>query len=189
MLKFGKKLNYRPLLISLGLAIIFGSIGLILSPVAAGIIGIGVFVVCFFVYYLRSVPVIFQYWEADQDSLRYSDLTHIGHRLFLMLFPFKNHLKVIKTTDIDSITIKGKLDSLTEIPNAIPYSGYLAIMSPAISISQNPVDLIVKLVDGTTVDLSVARDYVYDPKKAIRQLKKLFATLENTNIHFKNIDQ
>ena len=74
MLKFGKKVTYRPLIIS----ILFTLIPLIPAikfnwPLAY-LLSLVVFSIIFFVYYLFNLPTTFNYWEADVNVIRYNDM-------------------------------------------------------------------------------------------------------------------
>lgn len=185
MLKFGKKVTYRPLIVS---AVFGSSLGFIFNQCGANmlissLVGLGLFTAIFIIHYLNSSEVLFQYWEADQNEIRYSDLSHASYRLTLMLFPFKNNLTVIKKDQIESITLKENLNTNSkDMPMALPYSPILAILSPALSMSKNPVDIDIKLKNGNTVELSAARDYIYNKRNTIEKLHRFFNDFNNNNI-------
>ncbi|AUI72239.1 hypothetical protein COSHB9_17740 [Companilactobacillus alimentarius] len=186
MIKFGKKINYRPLLISLGISLFVGLIFLMISKLVGLIAFLGVFAIIFGFYYLRSLPIIFNYWEASEDYIQYSDLKKISKRLKAMLVPFPTNLRRIGFTSISTVTIAGDLVAPKNIPTAIPYSGYLAVISPSLSMVNNPVDITFNLNDGTSVTLSVARDLIYQRKSTLKKLDQLFQQFEDNGIKINN---
>lgn len=187
MIKFGKRVNYRPLFISLFLGLVPGLIFTIVSVRIALLAGLLVFLVSFLGYYLRILPELFNYWEVGDGYIQYSDLDEVSARFKALLLPFSSHMKTIDFNSIKSVTIKGNLSNQEEMPMAIPYSGYLAVITAILSITRNPVDIVFELTDGKTVTVSAARDMVYDKDKAIKKLEEAFDQMSAAKI--KVIDQ
>ena len=186
MLKFGKKVTYRPLIIS----ILFTLIPLIPAikfnwPLAY-LLSLVVFSIIFFVYYLFNLPTTFNYWEADVNVIRYNDMKKISSRLVMMLASFKNQLTTIKKQDIQSITVNGKLANPDEVAVPLQVTAYYAVLTPILSMIKNPVTLELTMKDGQTISLSVARDYAYSNKKTIEKLNQFFDSLDDAQIKIIN---
>lgn len=195
MLKFGKKVTYRPLLVALAIALIptvafsFASSNLGLE------IGAAVFLFIIFVYYLPNLPLIFSYWQIDAEDIQYNDLHKLSRRLLAILFPFKNQLLTIHIKDITSVTIDGLEKPIERASFALPYSVPYAIMTPAISMIKNPVTLTFQMNDGQSIELNVSRDYAYNKKETIKKLNQFINSLDdipvvdrkNSKIHLTTI--
>ena len=186
MITFGKKLSYRPLLVSLFAGLVAGFVtGSIFNSWIGYLIGLGLFIVFFFIYYLNSITVLFQYWEADQTGLRYSDLTNLKRRIFLMLFPFKNKLIIIDKKDIATIKLIGHFDS-DKIPLAIPYTLYLGILTPSLLMAKSPLALEITTTSGQVYTLDFSRDYAYDKKLTIQKLNQVLKNFDDGKITIEN---
>lgn len=179
MLKFGKKVTYRPLLVALAFAFVptvafsFGGLTLGLE------IGAAVFLFIVLVYYLPNLPLIFSYWQTDSETIQYTDLNKLSHRLLAILLPFKNQLLTIQMNDVQTITIDGLEKPVEQASFALPYSVPYAIMTPAISMIKNPVTLTFQMKDGRSIELNVSRDYAYNKKETIKKLNQFINSLDN----------
>lgn len=184
MLKFGKRVTYRPLLISLLISLLPGlGFYYVFSSVLIGLmVGLGIFLIIFVGYYWQILPTMFNYWEIDATEIRYSNMESKSKRFLILIAPFAVKKNTLDLDKIASVTITGKLDSYFDIPIAIPYSAYLGILTPIISIIRNPVDLKFVLKDGSSVTLSVARDFIYNKNSVVGKLDKLFEKLSNAGI-------
>lgn len=184
MLKFGKKINYRPILISLVFALIPSFIfGSIMENLLLGIsIGVVAFLGMIFIYYYPNIPTLFNYWEVSDGKINYIDLDDKKNRLLGMFTPSAVHVKTISINEVDSIDLVGDLNNKFEMPLAIPYSGYLAVLSPVISIINHPVDVKLHLNNGQIITLSLARDYTYSQKNAISKLTKFLDLFDKTSV-------
>lgn len=185
MITFGKKLSYRPLLVSLFAILVGFTIFRIFNNWSSYAVALGLFLFFFFIYYCNSSTVLFQYWEADKNSLRYSDLTNLKHRIFLMFFPFKNKLTVINKQDIASIKIIGHLDD-DGIPLAVPYSAALGILTPALLMAKNPFSLEITTISSQIYTLDFSRDYAYNKKLTIQKLNQVLKNFDDGKITIEN---
>jgi len=84
MLKFGKRINYRPLVFSLFYGVLLFLITLIFSkPILSIFLGILLFLWILFGYYWRILPTMFNYWEVDEKTIKYSDMTNKGKKTLM----------------------------------------------------------------------------------------------------------
>ncbi|MFC6176819.1 hypothetical protein ACFQAV_08190 [Companilactobacillus huachuanensis] len=179
MLKFGKKINYRPLLISLLIAA--------LPAVAAGdsfksfflglLIGLPFFLYVFFAYYFPNIPTLFVYWTSDTDEIKYCDIQTWKYRLLGMVDPFAAKMVTIKKSDIKLATVIGDLSTNYEMPMAIPFGAGPAVLSPVLSMIHHPDSVVLTLKDNSTIELSVARDYAYSRDDTLDKLDAFFKSL------------
>ena len=186
MLKFGKKVSYRPILVSFYFTLI---------PLIAAIAGhfpimylvsLAVFLTVLLAYYLPNLPLIFNYWEADQDTISYNDITTYKRRISMILVPHKNQLVTINKKDIQSITVTGKINNPDEITTPLEVTGYFAVLTPLLSMLKNPITLNLVMTNGQTIELSVSRDFAYDNKKTIEKLNQFFDSLDYSQIKIIN---
>jgi hypothetical protein len=186
MLKFGKKVSYRPILVSFYFTLI---------PLIAAIAGhfpimylvsLAVFLTVLLAYYLPNLPLIFNYWESDQDTISYNDMTTYKRRISMILVPHKNQLVTINKKDIQSITVTGKINNPDEITTPLEVTGYFAVLTPLLSMLKNPITLNLVMTDGQTIELSVSRDFAYDNKKTIEKLNQFFDSLDDSQIKIIN---
>lgn len=185
MLKFGKKLNYRPVLISALIGLMPGlAANDIFDSPAAGFLGFAIFFLLIFLsYYLFNIPVLFNYWEVDSNEIRYSDMDGMFHRIEMMFLPMvANRLTRIEMDDIDSVTIEGTYSKPKGMPFALPFTLYMGILFSILSMAHNPLDVIVKMKDGRTVELSMTRDYIYDSAATFKKLDQLKQLLKDNSI-------
>jgi len=188
MLEFGKKINYRPLLISLLIASIPGlEAGDSYNSFFLGLlIGLPFFLYVFFAYYFPNIPTLFVYWTADTEKIKYCDIQTWKYRLLGMVAPSKAKMVTIKKSDIISARVIGDLSANYAMPMAIPFGPGPAVVSPVLSMIHHPDDVILTLKDGSTIDLSVARDYAYSRDNTLDKLDAFFKGLGdipiNTNI-------
>lgn len=187
MFNFGKKVTYRPLLVSLYFALVPIISFIKFYPIRGFLVGVVVYLFVLFVYYFPNLPLLFSYWEADQNTIKYNHLDNISDRFKSLIFPHREQLTTIKKTDIDSITVTGLEKEVKETPYAMQiYLGY-ALFIPALSMVKNPVDLILKMRDGKTIELSISRDYAYNKEKTLKKLNRFLESLDDTNIHIQEL--
>ena len=186
MLKFGKKVTYRPILVSFYYALIPLIAAIYTQWPIMYLVGLAVFLTVLFVYYLPNLPLIFNYWETDEDMIRYNDMTSYKHRISMILLPHKNQLVTINKKDIQSITVTGKINDPNEITTPIQVTGYYAVLTPILSMIKNPITLNLIMKNGQKIELSVSRDFAYNNKKTIEKLNQFFDSLDDTQIKINN---
>jgi len=82
MTKFGKKVNFRPLFVSLLIGLLFDlTFSEVFNPTIGFILGAALFLWIFLGYYWPTIRVTFDYWEIDNKSLRYSNMDSQSNRL------------------------------------------------------------------------------------------------------------
>jgi len=184
MLEFGKKTNYRPLLISVALAAVVATFAqnIFQNKFVTIAVAIFFFTVPFFLNYFINIPWEFQYWQVNSDSIRYTDVFTRRYRLLAMLFPPATRYNTIMKHDIASVTVLGDLNAAYSLPPAILYNVFNASYDPAIQMAHNQDYVRVFLKDGHTVDLRFSRDYIYDRAKTIDKLQQLVTDLAKDDI-------
>ncbi|GEO46883.1 hypothetical protein [Companilactobacillus kimchii] len=172
MLKFGKKLNYRPLLMSLFWALLCGSLfGFNISKSLGIRIAIIIFGIIFIGHYLTILPTIFNYWDSSDKFIRYNDKSNPFKRLLIMLIPKLDTYKVIDKKLIRSIQITGlpmTNDLLSSALFVATEGGFLYNLMVMI---RYPVKVKLLLKNGQIINLNLSRDYVDHPAETIGKLK------------------
>lgn len=190
MLKFGKKVTYRPLGLSLltGLAvgILFGSnISLILG-VEVGII---MFSVMFLGHYLLFLPTIFNYWESSHEFIRYSDTKRITSRIIAMISPAKLPMNVIDKTKIKEITIIGLPPAYTNLTAQFIAAEEGSLMYGLFLMINNPVKVRITLIDKTKIELDISSDYFKQPQTTIAKLRLFLNEFKASKINLSEENQ
>jgi len=171
MLKFGKKVNYRPLLFSLFLS---GVVGLLFSVnISQGLgfkVGIIMFLMILFGYYLMFLPTIFSYWDSTERWIRYSDTKKLYRRIYAVIFPKLFPLRIIDKTQIVSVTVTGLPKKSTNFTSELVLAEEGGYMYDLLSMINDPVKIQLSLRDGRIVDLNISSDYVKRPHETIGKL-------------------
>ncbi|HIY93348.1 hypothetical protein [Companilactobacillus sp. HBUAS56275] len=182
MLKFGKKVSFRPLIVSLALGLL---IGVMVKDIFSGsvgfIFGTTFFLLVFLGHYWRASSVLFNYWQVNDGIVKYNDVNNPGNVLLMMLLPLSSPLKTFSIKDIQSITINGDLKSAST-PMAVPFSGALGLFSSSIAIAKSQNSLDVVLNNGQKINLDYSRDFVYNQKETIEKLDKFLDSLDSAKI-------
>lgn len=184
MFEFGKKITFRPWIISILIAFLPTVIAGDLFKNWAIAFGIGgiFFLYTFFAYYFPNVPLEFQYWQVDQKTIKYTDIDDHKNRLLGMLCPPAVHFTTIQKSDIIKISLVGNINKKFTSPMAIPYTPAFGVTYAAIAMVHNPDYVRLELKNGQIVDLSIRRDYTYSRDKTLAKLDQLFVSLDNTGI-------
>lgn len=185
MLVFGKKANFRPLLVcSLSAAIFaFFTQGLFNNLRVTVGVALFFFFEPFLLNYFLNLPWVFPYWKVNSDSIQYTDIVPWGHRLLALIFPPAIKFKTIMKKDIALVKIIGDLNksySMTPVTYIYPI---IFVYTPAIFMAHNQDYARIYLKDGHSIDLRFSRDYVYDRAKTIEKLEQLSANLAKDNIN------
>lgn len=172
MLKFGKKVNYRPLglslLTGLTVGILFGSNISLIIGVEVGII---MFSVMFLGHYLLFLPTIFNYWESSSEFIRYSDITKTMNRIIAMISPAKLPMKVIDKAKIKEITITGLPPTYTNLTAQFIAAEEGSLMYGLFLMINSPVKIQIILDDRTKINLDISKDYFTHPQTTLAKLR------------------
>ncbi len=169
-LTFGRKINYVPLVISLGIGIIISvffytfvhKIGISIS------FGLLCFVVAVALYAVKLSDT-YGYWHINRQQINYYDYKTIGNRIKAILLPFNSKQSTVDVEQIvaASLVIGKKMQVPANI-KAAPASAYLVYFYPS------AYYLGLKLKDNQEVDLDLSFDEM-DNKK-IEQMVQLLNT-------------
>lgn len=168
MFTFGKKLSFRPLIISLLYFFVFGLI-------AGGFLGLGGWLAGLIamllvagVHYPGVLEVEFNYFEVTDSQIKYYDFSSWWKR-FLMIFmgPF-TPLQSIDLTEIADARAIGRRKG-KELQTAIPYPNALVGYTGLLSSIQNLYWIEITFKNGQKKKFSLARDKAYDTEKTINK--------------------
>jgi hypothetical protein len=172
MLKFGKRINYRPLLVSTLSALLIGGLfGFNISHSLGLKVGLIIFTLIFLGHYLLILPVIFNYWDSDSRFIRYNNEINFGKRIFTMIFPGLDKLTVIDKKSIKSITLTGLPMKTNLLSSALVVSTEGGFLYNLLVMMHHPVKLELTLTDGQKISLDLSQDYVYHPAKTLGKVK------------------
>lgn len=187
MLKFGKKINYRPLIVSLLTSLIIGLLfGLNIDALLGLQVGIIMFLIMFLGHYLIVLPVIFNYWYLDQNKIRYSNIKSIHTRLLMLFFPKMLHLDTIKKNRISSITILGLPQPDINLNSEFVISEEGGFLYNLLLMINEPVKIRILTTDNKTVDLDLSRDFVKHPQETIAKINLFLKQFRTSILHISN---
>lgn len=172
MLKFGKKVNYRPLLFSLFVSLLIGLVfGLNISKSLGTEIGIIMFSLMIIGHYLFVMPIIFNYWDSDKLNIHYSDIQKYHLRLLTIFLPKLVPIRVIDKQQITKITLIGLPQKNPNLSSELIMTEEGGFMYNILLMINEPVKIRITLRDHTIIDLDLSRDYVDRPHETIGKLK------------------
>lgn len=172
MLKFGKKVSYRPLIFSFIVSLIVGLLfGLNISWLLGLEVGGILFLFILLGHYFLVLPILFNYWDTFGDIIRYNDVKSFRQRLFALFFPKLQHLSVIPKDDIRSITILGLPQRNPDLASELVLSEEGGFMYNLLLMINEPIKVRLTLADHKSLDLDLSRDYVGHPTETIGKLK------------------
>ncbi|HIY93382.1 hypothetical protein [Companilactobacillus sp. HBUAS56275] len=183
MMQFGKKVNFRPLLISLLIGFIPGNAAYAIS--GNGLIGLFVglcFFSIIFAHYYSELPALFSYWQFDGEKLEYNNMASPAKRVSMIFFPSFAKMETIKKEQIKSVQLMGNIQDQTQLPSMVPFSNAYSIFYSRLSMMKNPVGIEITTTDGKQIYLNAARDYAYDKEKAVKEINTFmgdFSSLKN----------
>lgn len=183
MLTFGKKVDYRPWILSIFFGVLVGAVVSALSWKISVLVGIIVFLISFFLYYYMATAVfLYDYWEVGQNYIRYNDIINPQRRLLSLLFPNLVPLKSVKKSDVVSITTDGDYGKLWQPPFMIFYAPIYAAETPIMTRVHTPVGLTLNMKDGQKINLTVSRDYAYNTEKTIKMVDQFLGEFQPSQI-------
>lgn len=175
---FGKKMNFRPLLISLAYFLLASLIAWDVLSLDnshnenwAWVIGFVFFVLVAFGYYPNVLAIEFNYCEISDQKIRYYDHGNYWNRIKMIFLGKASPLKEIETSEVVDAKFLGK-KNLVKMAPTIFYPMILIYFVGIISSVNNLCGLQLKLADGQKVTLSLSRDKIYEPEKTINQAER-----------------
>lgn len=184
MITFGKKMNFRPLLISLAYFLFASLVAWdVLSIVNshnenwAWAIGFLFFAFVAFGYYPNVIAIEFDYCEISAQKIRFYDYGSYWNRIKMIFLGKLCPLKEIATSEVVEAKFLGK-KSLVKMAPTIFYPMILIYFIGIISSVDNLCGFQLKLADGQKINLSLSRDKIYEPKKTIERSEKALKMID-----------
>lgn len=172
MLKFGKKVNYRPFLVSGAIATAVGLIfGINIATMLGVKIAIILFLLMFLGHYLLVLPVIFNYWDSDSKFIRYNDIKPFNKRLLAILLPKFSPVTVIDRKNIQQISILGLPQHDLSFASELVLSEEGGLMYNLFLMINEPVKVRLTMKNREIIDLDLSRDYVRRPHETLGKLR------------------
>lgn len=178
MITFGKKMNFRPLVISLAYFLLASLIAWDVLAIVnsqnknwAWVIGFIFFALIAFGYYPNVLPIEFNYCEISAKKIRYYDHGSYWNRIKMIFLGKASPLKEIATSEVVDAKFLGT-KSLVKMAPTIFYPMILIYFVGIISSVNNLCGFQLKLADGQEITLSLSRDKIYEPEKTINQSEK-----------------
>ena len=182
MIKFGKKVNYRPLAVSFLLAITLGIIFGWSFYRKLGIeIGIIIFLLMILGHYLFILPIIFNYWDSDNNYIHYTDIRSIHKRLLSILFPVLLSTQKIDKSQISQINVLGLPQPKFSLTDELIVSEEGGMMYNLYLMINEPIKVRLTMANQRKIDLDISRDYVKHSRETIIKLR-IFLKNCNPNI-------
>lgn len=172
MLKFGKKVNYRPIFLSLLVALVIGLLfGLNISKQLGWALGIIMFLVMFLGHYLIVLPIIFSYWDSVDETIHYSELDKLYKRLFSMILPAFSPIKSISKQQIKAINVTGLPQRDESLTSELVVSEEGGFMYNLLLMINEPVKVKLTTKSNRVISLNISHDYVDHPVQTLGKLR------------------
>ena len=171
---FGKKISFRPLLISLIYFLVVSGICSSLGYISL-LFGLVIFLWVVGAYYANAIELEFNYIEFTNSEIKYYDFSRWYKRVLLVLFR-KNTMKTIDLKTVKQAKLIGR-KKLNSSSFAIPYSPILAALTGALSASQNPFGIQLELTNGKKKYLSLAHEKIYNNQKTLKKANKVMSLI------------
>lgn len=172
MLKFGKKVNYRPMILSILVALTIGLLfGLNISRQLGWALGIIMFLVMFVGHYLIVLPIIFSYWDSVDETIHYSDINQLYKRLFSMFLPKFSPIRTVTKNQIKRINITGLPQCDTSLASDLVVSEEGGFMYNLLLMINDPVIVKLTTKNNQVISLNLSHDYVDHPVQTLGKLR------------------
>lgn len=178
MLKFGREITYRPLLVGLA-GILVGAFLAKSLGMAFGIItSVGLFIVAVFIYYGINLQLDFSYWTIDNNKIQYYDLSTFPKKVKTIFLTKHTGMETINLSDIKGYTFYGLGDAYKDIGWGIIVGIGQVVASRVLLRANNPRCLVIQTKDGKLITLDLARDYIADSKTMDKKLDQVIKILD-----------
>lgn len=170
MFTFGKKLSFRPLLISLLLTLTIGTICAEIFGSWGWLGGAIVFAIMIGLHYPNVLELEFNYFEITDQQIKYYDFSSWWRRVLMIFSGPKTTLKSIDLTQVVAARTLGEKEG-QQMPVGLPYSNPLATYTGLIATVKNLYWIEIELKNGQKKYFSLARDKAYETEKTISKAK------------------
>lgn len=178
--KFGKRINYHPIIQSVICGVIAALIMMLFQVSLIGIIlsGVAVFLLVSLGYYPHYLTYLYGAWEISGDKIYYYDMSTYGRRLKQVFSPTQSKFEVINFEDISEMHVVQNKDQITS--KSILGTWYLPeLFMPWL----RPKYLIaVKTRGGRTINLDLSWDQMWGKKDATSEIRDAIAYLKQSNM-------
>jgi len=164
-IEFGKKINYRPLTLSLIISFFAGTLGL---TVNIKISIISFFVVLFLllcIYYPLNLKRLFGHWQLEKYGISYYKMNTYRDKLKIILFPNNTDFQFISYSQIKDFQIieSDNRYSITDLLTINPAKQSLILWN------RKPFYLELEL-NNSNVNLDLSYDQLHDSKNTMFRL-------------------
>lgn len=173
-LTFGRKISYRPMLISVFIGLIIGwFLYLIAKSLVVGILfGLISFIVVVGLYAL-NLTRSFGYWETTSTGIKYYDYGSAAKSFKAILMPFKVNQQQVDFTDVTAANLV--VENGYQIPEVVKAASASAYVIQAVEKNYtSPYYLDLELKSGAEVPLDLSMN-----AKETKQIKQVLETISS----------
>lgn len=173
-IEFGKRVNRRPIFISLILSFLAGGLGLIVNIKLSIISFLVVLFLLICVYYPTYLPKLFGHWQLENHGISYYKMNSYRDKLKMILFPDSVDFQFISYSQIKEFKV-------IESSQTFSISNLLTINPAKQSIWPwlRKKFYLHLILHKSTVDLDLSYDQLHDSKNTLFRLSNVLEILQN----------
>lgn len=178
--KFGKQINYHPIVQSVICGVIVALIMLIFQVSMIGVIlgGIVIFLLVSFGYYPHYLAYLYGAWEISGDKIYYYDMSTYGRRLKQVFRPTQSEFQAINFEDISEMRVIQNKDQITS--KSILGTWYLPeLYMPWL---RPKYFALVKTWDGKTINLDLSWDQMWGKQDSSTEIQSAITYLKQNHV-------
>ncbi|MCT6812101.1 MAG: hypothetical protein M3029_03020 [Lactobacillus helsingborgensis] len=164
MFTFGKKMNFWPLSLSLGLSVFIGlAFCLLFNFVAPNLIlwsllpAVLFFILMVAVYYPLILQYGYNYCEISQDQIKYYDFSNYWQKVMMVFRGPASPMKAVPMSSVKSAKPYGKED-LTQLPALAADFVFIGLFAGKMATIKNAYGIELELDNGDKLHISTARE-------------------------------
>jgi len=172
-IEFGKRINHRPLTISLILSLLAGGLGFFANIKISIIAFLSVLFLLLCVYYPINLPDLFGHWQLEKHGVSYYKMNSYRDKLKIILHPDNAEFQFISYSQIKSFKVVERENkySLTDILTIKPAK------QSHFPWLRKPLYLELEL-NHSVVNLDVSWDQLHDSKNTLYRLTNALQVID-----------
>lgn len=171
-IEFGKRINHRPIIVSLLVSFFFGGLGLIVNIKVAIISFLLVLFLLVCIYFPLNLPLLFGHWQLENHGISYYKMNSYRDKIKMILFPNQTDFQFISYSQIKNFQVieEEKQYSVNDILTINPAKqSFLPWL-------RKPFFLELEMNHAET-NLDLSFDQFHDPKNTLFRLSNVLTIL------------
>ncbi|KRK75149.1 hypothetical protein FC67_GL001662 [Companilactobacillus alimentarius DSM 20249] len=172
-IEFGKKINRRPIMISLILSLIAGGIGAYFDFKLAISLFLLVLIFMLFIYYPNNLSVLFGHWQVEKHGISYYKMDSYFDRLKMTLLPDITEFQFISFSQVKSYYVIEQKEKF-DLTNILTINPTRQSIFPWL---RKPFYLVL-VVNGGQIKLDLSWTQLHDRKNSLYRLSNALKVID-----------